>query len=100
MRTTRVRTVTKASAKIRKLRKGRMALIRTRVGFLHCRSRGNEAHPLQESDAFPTIFEPRYPARRDSCNANQFDSNGNTFTSTRRLRLLCSALLGSVEPGS
>src|SRR5262245_57652271 len=27
----------------------------------------------------------------------QFDSNGNTFTSTRRLRLLCSALLGSVE---
>jgi len=29
---------------------------------------------------------------------NQFDSNGKTFTSTRRFRLLCSALLGSVAP--
>src|SRR5215813_6237366 len=30
----------------------------------------------------------------------QFDSSGNTFTSTRRLRLLFSALLGSVAPAS
>src|SRR5436190_10408713 len=51
----------------------------------------NQKVMTQSCETIPIRSTPR---------PNQFVSRGNTFTSTRRLRLLCSALLGSVAPAN
>ena len=80
-RTTSVSSVTKTSAKTRKPSRGRSSVmdLSSDMGLF----------PLRVQSWLRTISAAYEPV-----------SSGKTLTSTRRFFLLCSALLGSVQPGS